>query len=197
LAIHTVAVGFVGQADSLSYGRPEPGAREAWMQACDGRLALPSTAAQLMVMAISALVLRTALPSVAGHTTAVGFVGQADSLSYGRPEPCAREAWMPACGGRLALPSTVAQLMAMAISALVLRIVLPSLAAHAAAVGLVGQADSLSYGRPEPCEREGRMLARRSRLALLTTVIELVAMAISASTGCIRPTTANGIITTL
>ncbi len=39
--------------------------------------------------------------------------------------------------------------------------------------------------------------ARRSRLALVTTVTEEVAIAASARTGCIQPITARGIITTL
>ena len=42
-----------------------------------------------------------------------------------------------------------------------------------------------------------RMSTRRRVLALVTTVTEEVAIAISASTGCIHPTTASGIITTL
>jgi hypothetical protein len=41
------------------------------------------------------------------------------------------------------------------------------------------------------------MSTLRSRLALVTTITELVAMAISASTGCIIPKMAKGIMTTL
>ena len=52
-----------------------------------------------------------------------------------------------------------------------------------------------TVGFPYPCRPE--MLTRRSRLALATTEIELVAMATSANTGCIIPNTAKGIMTTL
>lgn len=57
--------------------------------------------------------------------------------------------------------------------------------------------NAIASDAPMPPPYRARMLTRRSRLALVTTEIELEAMANSASTGCINPRIASGIMTTL